>query len=102
MRAFVTVGSTFFNELIDAALSQPVLQALSEKRFTHLAVQCGKYPASARVNADSEGPWTWIEEGIHIEMWRYKPTLEDDYASAGLIISHAGALQSSRNHAEFL
>ncbi|KAL5511621.1 ALG13 [Sanghuangporus vaninii] len=92
MRAFVTVGSTFFNELVDAVLSQPVLQALFTKGFTDLVVQCGKYPAALRFpDVSADGPWQWTEEGVRIEMWRYKSTLRNDYDAANIVISHAGS-----------
>ena len=96
MRVFVTVGSTSFDDLVEAVLSQPVLQALSRKGCTHLIVQCGKYPSiSKQRDGGKDGPWTWTEEGIQAEAWRYKPTLKDEYDAASLVISHAGPLSSS-------
>lgn len=95
MRAFVTVGSTYFDELVKAALSQPVLQALHNKGFTHLVVQCGKYSAASElVEGNADGPWRWSEHGLEIEVWRYKPTLKTEYDAADLVISHAGTSTS--------
>lgn len=91
MRAFVTVGSTSFDELVEAVFSQSVLQALFKKGFTHLVVQCGKYPLASELRDISvDGPWIWTEEGIQVDSWRYKPSLKDEYDAADLVISHAG------------
>ncbi|KAI5124578.1 hypothetical protein M0805_003097 [Coniferiporia weirii] len=92
MRAFVTVGSTQFDDLVDAVLSEPVLRALREKGFTHLTIQCGKYSAASGLESSNEdGPWFLMRGNVEIEVWRYKPTLKDDYSAAEVVISHAGS-----------
>ncbi|THH07298.1 hypothetical protein EW145_g3483 [Phellinidium pouzarii] len=92
MQAFVTVGSTQFDDLVEAVLSQPVLNSLREKGFTHLVVQCGKYAAASKLaESNDDGPWFLKRQDVEIEVWRYKPSLKDDYNTAKLVISHAGS-----------
>ncbi|EJD05857.1 glycosyl transferase, partial [Fomitiporia mediterranea MF3/22] len=93
MRAFLTVGSTFFNELVDAVLSPSVLQALSNKGFEKLVIQCGTYQFKSKSNSgnSTQELWSWSEHGVEIEAWRYKPTLKEEYEVANLVISHAGS-----------
>ena len=93
MRAFVTVGSTQFDPLITASLSPPVIKNLRAKGYTHLVVQCGRYSASDvyELQNDKEGQsWEFVRDDIQIEVWRYKPSLQQDFEAADLVISHAG------------
>ncbi|THH18496.1 hypothetical protein EW146_g2504 [Bondarzewia mesenterica] len=89
MRAFVTVGSTKFDSLVQAVLSQPVIDTLRLKGYSKLVVQCGKSHIVGF--ADSETSWTFETSGIKIEMWRFKPSLEEDCNAADLVIGHAGS-----------
>ena len=41
MLAFTTVGSTHFNSLIAAVLTENVLSTFKQKGYTDLVVQCG-------------------------------------------------------------
>lgn len=89
-RAFVTVGSTKFDDLIASILQEDILNALRDSNFTHLVVQCGE--------SALPDPWTSTAEsldkdrGIQVEIWKYKPSIEEDIAIADLVISHAGQL----------
>lgn len=92
MRAFVTVGSTRFDALVQQALSNPVLNVLRSKGYTSLVVQCGESVFdSSQVGEEEGGGWVRHLEGVGtIEVWRFKPTLQDEYKQADLVISHAG------------
>ncbi|KAH8117375.1 glycosyl transferase [Phellopilus nigrolimitatus] len=91
MHALVTVGSTQFDDLVEVALSQPVLKSLFNKGFARLVVQCGKYAATSALGDANEGQWRLKREGIEIEVWTYKPSLKDEYDAAQMVISHAGS-----------
>ncbi|TDL27398.1 glycosyl transferase [Rickenella mellea] len=90
MRAFVTVGSTQFDCLVQASLSVAVLTALRGRGYLSLVVQCGKFARAGETDGGLD-KWTMEKGGMSIEMWRYKPTLAADYDNADLIISHAGS-----------
>ncbi|KAG6821066.1 hypothetical protein H0H93_007225 [Arthromyces matolae] len=91
MLAFVTVGSTQFDALVQATLSPTVLSTLRRKDYTRLIVQCGNSNFEL-ASAISEGQKLVIErEGVDIELWKFKSTLQDVYEKADLIISHAGS-----------
>lgn len=82
MRVFATVGSTQFDELVRALLSDAVLGVLRRKGCTQLVVQYGRSDVVPTATTS-----TWLE----LEMWAFKPTIEDDVRHADLVISHAGA-----------
>lgn len=93
MLAFTTVGSTKFDALVEAVLSQPVLTALHLQGYTTLVVQCGNSMVdlgtpAATVTADVT---TLQKSGLEIEIWKFKPSLQTEYDRADLVISHAGA-----------
>lgn len=89
--AFATVGSTTFDPLVSTILSSPCLQALASQGFSHLVVQCGNSKLHTAERDLSMGDrWTWSVLGLKIDVWRYKPSLEEVVNSADLVISHAG------------
>ena len=91
---FVTVGSTRFDALVQRVLSAPVLDALHARGYRTMDVQCGNssldYERTA-LRAVGEDRWE-LPGPMSVNVWRFKPSLEDDYERAGLIISHAGKL----------
>ncbi|TFY81700.1 hypothetical protein EWM64_g2301 [Hericium alpestre] len=89
MRAFITVGSTKFDALVQTVLSQPVLDSLRLEGYSDIVVQCGK--SHIEGFADSETLWTFERHGVNVHMWRFKPSLEEEYNDADLVISHAGS-----------
>ena len=92
MHAFVTVGSTRFDTLVQAIFTEDVLSNLCRKGYTTLVVQCGNSTfelASAIKNGDTQ---KMSRAGVDIEFWPYKPSLQEDYEKADLVISHAGRL----------
>ncbi len=80
--AFVTIGTTRFDELISAVQTSECLSELSHQGFDRLVLQFG--------NGD-EPTLPEDRHGIEILSFRFKPTLKEDMAAARLIISHAGA-----------
>ena len=79
--AFVTVGTTQFEGLATAVLSEDVLSILAAQGFKRLVLQLGRGPEPKLPEAPP----------LQIEWYRFKPSLADDMQSAGLIVSHAGA-----------
>ena len=82
--AFLTVGSTCFDALVEVAATLPFRRTLLQAGFSHIVVQAGRIgslPPPSPPTADAASA----------DFYHYKPSLDDDMASAGLIISHAGA-----------
>jgi len=91
MRVLVTVGSTKFDALVEVAFSQPVLTALARKGYTDVVIQCGNS------QVEEIGPTGVVERtvrrhGRDIDVWRFKPSLDEEYDAADLVIGHAGLL----------
>ncbi|KAG6919934.1 hypothetical protein DXG01_013283 [Tephrocybe rancida] len=91
MLAFATVGSTRFDSLVQSILSLPVLSALRLKGYTQVVVQCGNSSFELASSISSGRELTVEKDGVEIELWKFKPTLQDDYEKADLVISHAGS-----------
>jgi len=88
MLAFVTVGSTQFDSLVNRVLSDAILSALRDRGYTKLVVQCGN---SEFAYAHLLEPETRLEQnGVSIELWKFKPSLQEEYERADLVVSHAG------------
>ncbi|KAJ7632492.1 glycosyltransferase family 28 C-terminal domain-containing protein [Roridomyces roridus] len=82
MLCFVTVGTFSFDLLVRAVLSEPVLDALQARGYTRLVIQYG----------DSEFDTSVVTRtGLDIELWARKPSLDQDFRRADLVIGHAGA-----------
>ena len=98
MRVFVTVGSTRFDALVQQALSAPVIDVLRTRGYSTLVVQCGNsdFDRAQYVQeqgSDTDACWVRQLEGVgRIEIWKFRPSLRDEYERADLVISHAGAL----------
>jgi beta-1,4-N-acetylglucosaminyltransferase len=88
MRVLITVGSTRFDALVGAALSQPVLNALAQKGYSDVVVQCGNSPVDEFNPTDREG--NVRRHGVNIDVWGFKPSLDEEYDAADLVIGHAG------------
>jgi len=97
MLAFITVGSTHFNSLIAAILTENVLSTFRRKGYIHLVVQCGNSAFEFAECLRTCETHVLMKSGVNIEIWRFKPTLEEEYAKADLVIAHAGACMSSGN-----
>lgn len=83
MQAFVTVGSTKFDDLIDIVASGDFLARLSVNGYTRLVVQYGN--SKLRQSFQSE-----TSHGVEVIAWKFKLSLSEEYLAADLIISHAG------------
>jgi beta-1,4-N-acetylglucosaminyltransferase len=88
MRVLVTVGSTRFDALVETALTQPVLNALSQKGYSDIVVQCGNSRVDELGTTDVEG--IVHKYGLDVKVWRFKPSLDEEYDAANLVIGHAG------------
>ena len=88
MRVLVTVGSTKFDALVGAALSQPVLDALTQKGYTHLVIQCGNSQVDGLGSRDVER--NRRRQELSIDVWKFKTSLDEEYDAADLVIGHAG------------
>lgn len=93
MIAFTTVGSTKFDTLVQAVLSQPVLSALRLQGYSTLVIQSGN--SEVDVGTSAKDTTVLQKHGVDIEIWKFKPSLAEDFDRADLIISHAGALRLS-------
>jgi beta-1,4-N-acetylglucosaminyltransferase len=92
MRVLFTVGSTKFEALVNAALSQPVLEALAQKGYSDVVIQCGNSQVDELGPTDAER--NVHRQGLDIHVWRYKPSLDEAYDAADLVIGHAGTCSS--------
>ncbi|KAI5835687.1 glycosyltransferase family 1 protein [Schizophyllum commune Tattone D] len=92
MLAFVTVGSTKFDALVQAVCTDAVLDALHAKGYNHLVVQAGNstFEHSSRLHEAGISVRT-RSHGIEQEYYKFKPSLREDYERADLVISHAGS-----------
>src|ERR1700761_5337837 len=90
MRAFVTVGSTTFDLLVDAILQPNALKALRNKGYTELVIQCGDTKLESLRKRLPE--YHHFAEGLDIYAWKYKESLEKFFKESELILSHAGSL----------
>lgn len=90
MRVFVTVGSTKFDSLIQAVLSDDVLHAFSAKGYTDIVVQCGDSKLNLPSGLANQTSWTLERDSVRVDVWRFKPSLEEEYNEADLVVSHAG------------
>ncbi|KZT67772.1 glycosyltransferase family 1 protein [Daedalea quercina L-15889] len=89
--AFVTVGSTRFDALVRAMQTDAVLAALRTRGISSLTVQGGeavKEFSPEQLQAITAGGTKYE---IDVEVWAYKPSLQEDYERADLVISHAGS-----------
>jgi beta-1,4-N-acetylglucosaminyltransferase len=77
----VTVGSTLFQDLTDAALQQDFIRVLVASGYTHLVIQYG----SAVLPSIPSSP------DLSIEVRPYIATIDDVVSDCELVISHAGA-----------
>ena len=90
MLVFVTVGSTRFDALVEAAISEPVLSTLRDSGYARLILQRGN---SVIESEDSNREnYSIHRHGVDVEIWKFKPSIQDDCEQADLVISHAGEL----------
>jgi UDP-N-acetylglucosamine transferase subunit ALG13 len=102
---FVTVGTTLFDDLIESVSDVSFLTSMYELEFRRIVIQFGKgvvpsfvatkAPLSSNNNdARMQGIYTLpsdAQKTLEWEIYRFKPSLEQDMRDAHWIISHAGA-----------
>ncbi|KAG2367468.1 glycosyltransferase family 1 protein [Suillus spraguei] len=89
MLVFVTVGSTRFDALVEAVISDPVLGTLRDSGYSRLILQRGNSDIkSEEFNKES---CAIQRHGVDIKIWRFKPSIQDECDQADLVISHAGS-----------
>lgn len=84
----VTVGTTSFDQLIDAILNEIVLKSLLKAGYMNIRLQIGSAPEYIKAKARLASSTL---SHITIEVFDYKPSLESDIEWADLVIGHAGA-----------
>ncbi|XP_071942849.1 UDP-N-acetylglucosamine transferase subunit ALG13-like [Antedon mediterranea] len=80
--AFVTVGTTSFDALIETVSSLPIISQLERLGYTKAVLQIG------RGNFEPEEV---SRTNFTLKYYRYKNSIADDIKDADLVISHAGA-----------
>lgn len=96
MSVLVTVGSTGFDLLVQAVISDAFLDAIRSKGFARLTVQCGNSRTSHETAMNGNDHHSFTSRGIDIELWRYKPSIQAEMRNSDIIISHAGTWTSQR------
>ena len=90
MYAFITVGSTRFDKLVQQALSDAVIDVLRAKGYSKIVVQCGNSEFDTKHFVSKGETWV-LRDDEDIQVWKFKPSLQKEYEQADLVISHAGA-----------
>ncbi|XP_028570549.2 UDP-N-acetylglucosamine transferase subunit ALG13 [Podarcis muralis] len=80
--AFVTVGTTSFDDLIAAVTAPEALQVLQDLGYSRLVLQVGRGTVC---------PVSTSTPTFTLEVFRFKNSLSEDVQTADLVISHAGA-----------
>lgn len=80
----VTVGSTRFDMLVNRMLSPDVIAALERECYTSLILQIGESVL------DRESSSIQRASRLNITTYKFKPSLEEEYRKASLVVSHAG------------
>lgn len=83
--AFITVGTTRFDELIEAVTHTRALDAFHRAGFRRLRIQYGRGAPPAAATAPPAGC------AVRVEAFAFKPSLAADMDEAALVISHAGS-----------
>jgi beta-1,4-N-acetylglucosaminyltransferase len=94
VKIYVQVGTTRFDALTSACLQQEFLKLLESYNCESLKMQCGNYkiPSSISISESSTYPLPKAPNAsFPIELYRYKPSLDQDQSEADVIISHGGA-----------
>ncbi len=91
-RLFVTVGSTKFESLVQKILNPEILKILKSHCYEKITLQigCGKFEDSTLISSKTS-EYFFLKEGVSINVFRYKDSLNHYILDADLIISHAGS-----------
>ncbi|KAI9319708.1 putative glycosyltransferase [Dichotomocladium elegans] len=85
---FITVGTTSFNELVNAATSLSFVSTLVSLGYCSLLIQ---YGSGEPIYMHNLAKLQDAQLDITVSGYAYKPSINDDMAAADLVISHAGA-----------
>ena len=89
--AFVTVGSTKFETLIDRLLDDDVLHVLEKYSFNRMIIQIGNGKHKILNVDEGKTCLELIKNNVQIIAYKYKQSIRQDLEQADLVISHAGA-----------
>ncbi|XP_038172151.1 UDP-N-acetylglucosamine transferase subunit ALG13 homolog isoform X2 [Arvicola amphibius] len=81
-RAFVTVGTTSFDDLVARVAAPDSVEILKSLGYNQLVLQIGR---------GTVVPEPFSTESFTLDVYRYKDSLKEDLQQADLVISHAGA-----------
>ncbi|CAH8329400.1 unnamed protein product [Eruca vesicaria subsp. sativa] len=81
---FVTVGTTSFDALVKAVVSQNVKDELHKRGYTHLLIQMGRGTYSPTKCEGGDG-------SLSVDYFTFSSSIADYIRSASLVISHAGS-----------
>lgn len=84
---FVTVGTTLFEDLVDAVVTDEILSLLQRLRCKVLKIQYG----AGRAVDEATIERALTKFSIKIECYDFKANILSDITSSDLVISHAGA-----------
>lgn len=84
---FVTVGTTTFPDLIEAVMSDEILEIFKKYHCEKLIIQHG---TGQPISYDKIEDF-FLKFGIDTFCYDYKPSIQPDIAASNLVISHAGA-----------
>jgi beta-1,4-N-acetylglucosaminyltransferase len=85
---FVTVGTTLFEPLVAAVVSETSRQWMERAGYTRLVVQYGKGVPPVLLQQRQQQQ---KQKQLTVELYDFKPSLSQDMAAADLIVCHAGA-----------
>eukprot|EP01066_Platyproteum_vivax_P011870 Platyproteum_vivax@DN5381_c0_g1_i1.p1 len=83
MHIFVTVGTTDFDNLIRHVDTDEFINQAWQEGYRSISLQTGRGEYHVKTLLESKR--------LAVEVYNFKPSLEDDMKNADLIISHAGA-----------
>jgi UDP-N-acetylglucosamine transferase subunit ALG13 len=93
--ALITVGSTKFDDLVQQVDTPRLLKALKDQGITKVLVQKGRseytFTTPTFAGPATDAGLVGSYDGIDVEVFRYRPFLQDVLRTAQLVISHAGA-----------
>ncbi|XP_053604974.1 UDP-N-acetylglucosamine transferase subunit ALG13 homolog [Plodia interpunctella] len=79
---FITVGTTRFDLLVETIFKPSCIEAVKKLGCKTITFQIG--------NSDFE-PGDYVENGVKLQVYRFKDSLQEDIIRSDLVISHAGA-----------
>ncbi|KAJ3514537.1 hypothetical protein NMY22_g14700 [Coprinellus aureogranulatus] len=91
MCAFITVGSTKFDSLIQKAVTEDVLLSLRHSGYDKVSIQCGNSSFEFSLLVADGSVNHFERAGVSVECWVFKSSLEEENDIADLVMSHAGS-----------